>query len=176
MQQIELTTNQTSLLATLISLYEEEQEPISSERIAREIQRSPGTIRNQMQSLTSLELIEGIQGAGGGYRPKSQSYDTLDVQKIEDPDYTLIKQRNSEIHKIVSEINLSSVGNPEVCRVKVHILGSMSDINIGEEITIGPTPVSNFVVSGLVDGKCENQNIIMIESTSMSVHKHNRDR
>ncbi|PHQ40187.1 hypothetical protein DJ69_02215 [Halorubrum persicum] len=169
MQTIQLTTSQTSILAALICLYEEEQNPITAETIAQEIQRSPGTVRNQMQGLTSLELIEGIQGAAGGYRPLPQSYDTLDIQKIDNPKPTLICQGESNLYKIISDISLSGVNNPELCRAKVHILGSMDDINIGGSITVGPTPVSNLVVSGRVDGKCEKRNAIMVELNSISV-------
>ncbi|MFB6126950.1 MAG: TrmB family transcriptional regulator, partial [Halolamina sp.] len=59
MSSIELTTSQKKILRALINLHRDSESAVKGEDIAEEVGRNPGTIRNQMQSLKALQLVEG---------------------------------------------------------------------------------------------------------------------
>jgi len=42
-------------------------EPITADLIGIEVNRSPGSVRNQCQVLSALNLIKGVPGPKGGY-------------------------------------------------------------------------------------------------------------
>lgn len=85
MSSIELTSSQKSILTALINLYGEQEDAVKGEAIAEEVDRNPGTIRNQMQSLKALQLVEGVPGPKGGYKPTSNAYEALDIQRWTSP-------------------------------------------------------------------------------------------
>ncbi len=66
---MDLSLIQKDILITLITLYHQHSRPIKGEDIAEVIQRNPGTIRNQMQALKALELVDGVPGPKGGTTP-----------------------------------------------------------------------------------------------------------
>ena len=75
-----LTSVQKEILQTLINLYQNsDSKSIKGESIAEVMNRNPGTIRNQMQSLRSLGLVKGVPGPRGGYKPTIEAYHTLNI-------------------------------------------------------------------------------------------------
>ena len=71
---IELTSVQKQILTALINLFSvydlsTTEKSIKGESIAKETGKNPGTIRNQMQSLKALRLVEGVPGPRGGIGP-----------------------------------------------------------------------------------------------------------
>ena len=62
---MDLSLIQKDILITLISLYQKHSHPIKGEDIADVIKRNPGTIRNQMQSLKAIGLVDGVPGSEG---------------------------------------------------------------------------------------------------------------
>lgn len=65
-----LTSVQKEILQSLINLYRNaDGMSIKGEEIAEIMNRNPGTIRNQMQSLRSLGLVKGVPGLGVGINP-----------------------------------------------------------------------------------------------------------
>lgn len=78
MSSVDLGSAQTNILSALLEIYTEDESPVKGETIANMIDRNPGTIRNQMQSLKSLQLVEGVPGPKGGYRPTKKAYKALD--------------------------------------------------------------------------------------------------
>lgn len=78
---MDLTTVQRDILTALINIYRVEGRAVKGEEIARLIDRNPGTIRNQMQSLKALNLVEGCP-APRGYRATGSAYDALNIEAI----------------------------------------------------------------------------------------------
>jgi Predicted transcriptional regulator, contains C-terminal CBS domains len=76
---MELTQVQTGILTALINIQRREERAIKGEEIADMIDRNPGTVRNQMQSLKALRLVEGVPGPKGGYRATADAYEVLDL-------------------------------------------------------------------------------------------------
>ena len=168
MSTIELTPSQKTILTALVNLHRETEDAVKGEDIAAEVDRNPGTIRNQMQSLKALQLVEGVPGPKGGYKPTANAYEALDVERMEGAAEVLL-HRNGEIveESNVEEIDLTSVHHPDLCRAEIHLRGSVRDYHEGDVVRVGPTPLSKLVVEGTLDGKDDTSNILILKITSM---------
>ncbi|WP_224269067.1 Rrf2 family transcriptional regulator [Haloprofundus salinisoli] len=169
MSSIELTPSQKQILTALINLYRQAEDAVKGEDIAAEVNRNPGTIRNQMQSLKALQLVEGVPGPKGGYKPTANAYETLDVQEMDEPATVPLFHEGERVEKAnVEEIDLSSVHHPELCRAEIHLQGSVRNFHEGDSVTVGPTPLSKLVVEGTVDGKDDTSNILILRIDDMT--------
>ncbi|MCU4742036.1 Rrf2 family transcriptional regulator [Halobacteria archaeon AArc-m2/3/4] len=168
MSSIELTPSQKKILRALTNLHKETEDAIKGEDIAEQVDRNPGTIRNQMQSLKALQLVEGVPGPKGGYKPTAAAYEALEIQQMDEPASVPIKHEGEPVTDIiVEEIDLSSVHHPELCRAEVHAQGSISDIHEGDSVTVGPTPLSKLRIDGTLDGKDDTNNILILQIDEM---------
>ncbi|WP_280536406.1 Rrf2 family transcriptional regulator [Halopenitus sp. POP-27] len=168
MSSIELTSSQKTILTALINLYREEDGAVKGETIAAEVDRNPGTIRNQMQSLKALQLVEGVPGPKGGYKPTANAYEALDVQQMDEPANVTLRYEGEIVEDAnVDEIDLSSVHHPELCRAEIHIQGSVRRFSEGDSVTVGPTPLSKLVIEGTVDGKDDTSNVLILRIDDM---------
>ncbi|MFC4542338.1 Rrf2 family transcriptional regulator [Halosolutus amylolyticus] len=168
MSSIELTPSQKKILRALTNLHKESEDAIKGEDIAEQVDRNPGTIRNQMQSLKALQLVEGVPGPKGGYKPTAAAYEALEIQQMDDPASVPLEHEGEPVEDvIVEEIDLSSVHHPELCRAEVHIQGALDGISEGDSVTVGPTPLSKLVVKGSLDGKDDTNNILILRIDDM---------
>lgn len=168
MSSIELTASQRRILTALVDLHAESEEAVKGEAIAEAVDRTPGTIRNQMQSLKALQLVEGVPGPKGGYKPLAAAYETLDVQEIDSAaEVRLVHDGETLTDVNVEEIDLTSVHHPELCRAEVHIRGSVRKFTEGDQVTVGPTPLSELVIDGVVDGTDDTASVIILRIESM---------
>ena len=168
MSSIELTSSQKTILTALINLYREEEDAVKGETIAAEVDRNPGTIRNQMQSLKALQLVEGVPGPKGGYKPTANAYEALDVQRMDEPADVPLHHDGEPVEGVnVDGIDLTSVHHPELCRAEIHVQGSVRDFHEGDAVTVGPTPLSKLVIEGTVDGKDDTANTLILRIDDM---------
>ncbi len=168
MSSIELTPSQKTILTALVNLYSEQEDAVKGEDIAEEVDRNPGTIRNQMQSLKALQLVEGVPGPKGGYKPTANAYEALDVDKLDQPAEVPLTRNGERIENAnVEEIDLTSVHHPDLCRAEVRIRGSVGDFHEGDKVTVGPTPLSKLVIEGTVDGKDETNGLVILQIDHM---------
>ncbi|MCL9813837.1 Rrf2 family transcriptional regulator [Natranaeroarchaeum aerophilus] len=168
MSSIELTPSQKTILTALINLHGEAEDAVKGEDIAEEVDRNPGTIRNQMQSLKALQLVEGVPGPKGGYKPTATAFEALDIQRMDEPASVPLAHEGEPVKDAnISEINLSSVHHPELCRAEIHLQGSSRDIHEGDDVTVGPTPLSKLLIEGTVDGKDDTNNILILQLNEM---------
>jgi predicted transcriptional regulator len=163
MSAIDLTASQQTILQELVNLYRESDSAVKGETIAEQVDRNPGTVRNQMQSLKALQLVEGVPGPKGGYKPTTSAYDVLEIQDIDQaanvPFYhqgTLVEDAN------VEQIDLTSVHHPTECRANITLRGSLSEFTEGEQVTVGPTPLSKLRIVGEIDGKDNTNNTLVL--------------
>ena len=168
MSSIELTPSQKKILEALVNLHRETESAVKGEEIADTVERNPGTIRNQMQSLKALQLVEGVPGPKGGYKPTANAYEALEIQEMEHAadvpfqhDGELVEGAN------VQEIDLTSVHHPELCRAEIRLQGDISDYHEGDEIVVGPTPLSKLRIQGTLEGKDDTNNILILTIDSM---------
>ncbi|GAB3322386.1 HTH domain-containing protein [Haloplanus rallus] len=168
MSSIELTSSQKTILTALINLHRETEDAVKGEDIADEVDRNPGTIRNQMQSLKALQLVEGVPGPKGGYKPTANAYEALDVDQMDEPAAVPLLHNGEPVDTAnVGEIDLSSVHHPDLCRAEIHVQGSVREFHEGDKVRVGPTPLSKLVVDGTVDGKDDTDNILILRIDDM---------
>jgi predicted transcriptional regulator len=168
MSSIELTSSQKTILRSLVDLYTQREQAVKGEDIASEVERNPGTIRNQMQSLKALQLVEGVPGPKGGYKPTTTAYEALEIQQLETTAEIPIVHEGETVEDVnVQEIDLTSVHHPELCRAEIHLRGSIKDFHEGDRMSVGPTPLSKLVVEGTLDGKDDTSNVLILKIVSM---------
>ena len=164
-----LTSVQKEILQTLINLYQSSNgKSIKGEDIAEVMGRNPGTIRNQMQSLRSLSLVKGVPGPRGGYKPTIEAYHSLNISVSDKESKVPIYKNNNKLDEVsVAKIEFTSVPHPDGCEAVIKVLGSIKDLNVGDLIKIGPTPVNNLGIIGKIVGRDDMDNILLVETTTI---------
>ncbi len=162
---LELTQIQKDILYALITLHKKKSGgSIKGEEIAELINRNPGTVRNQMQALRALGLVEGVPGPKGGYRPTSKAYELLSITKPEESIAVPVVVNDTLLEDLsVEEIDLPSISNPEVCQARIRLLGDIRKILPGDRLVVGPTPVNEILVQGRVIGRDDTANTVIID-------------
>jgi len=168
MSSIELTPSQQNILQELVNLFQEDETAVKGETIAERVDRNPGTIRNQMQSLKALQLVEGVPGPKGGYKPTAKAYDALQIQNLDHAaDVPLYHEGELIEEANVEEIDLTSVHHPEACRAEVKLRGSVANFHEGDTVTVGPTPLSKLQIIGTLEGKDATNNVLILTIDDM---------
>jgi predicted transcriptional regulator len=165
---MDLSLIQRDILITLITLYHQHSRSVKGEDIADMIQRNPGTVRNQMQALKTIGLVDGVPGPKGGYIPTALAYKELNLN-VSEGDYDVSISRNGEIISgaTVREIDFTTLCHPDICHAVIKLFGSAKLFEIGDQITIGPTPVNKLLLRGEVFGKDESEQLLLIATTEM---------
>ncbi len=152
--KIDLTPVQRDTLTTLINLHRQESRAVKGKEIGELMDRNPETIRNQMQSLKALNLVESVTGPKGGYTATAIAYDALSMDNNWDGDeVTVPVVRNGIVVEGASatEIVFNNVmHSTRQSRVSIHIIGNIKDFGVGDEVEVGPTPVSKLYIRGKV--------------------------
>lgn len=148
MSHAELSESQRRILTALVNDFQQTDEPVKAQRIAETIDRDAGSIRNQMQSLKTLNLVEGVPGPSGGYRPTEDAFAVLDRDRLDDRAKVTLSGNYDRIDVTVDEIDFTNVQHPETCTAHVHLQQSAGQIEPGDPVAIGPTPNSNLVIAG----------------------------
>jgi len=168
MSSIELTPSQKSILTALTNLHRQAEDTVKGEQIAEEVNRNPGTVRNQMQSLKALQLVEGVPGPKGGYKPTTNAYEALDFDQMDEAAAVPLVHNDELVDNAnVESIDLSSVHHPELCRAEIHLQGSVRDFHEGDEIIVGPTPLSKLRITGTLDARDDSNNILILQIDDM---------
>src|SRR3990172_1249627 len=163
-----LTAVQREILQALIDLHYTTKGAAQGKDIAEKLQRHPGTIRNQMVALRALGLVEGISGPRGGYYPSSDAFAALDMEDLNEETMVPIYLDSQAVENVtVVGIELTSISDPKKCRASIHVKGPLKDLNIGDVITLGPTPVQRLLIKGRVLGRDDIDNILVIDILEM---------
>ncbi|MBU4265903.1 MAG: CBS domain-containing protein [Candidatus Altiarchaeota archaeon] len=164
-----ISTTQREILDALIRLYEKKRGAIKGEDIANDLERSPGTIRNQMQTLRALGYVDGVPGPKGGYTPALKAYEVLELQKIEKPSHVGIYRNKERVKDVdLQKIILINIAHPNECKAIITVLGDTRQIKEYEHITAGPTPINHVIVRGKVIGRDDSKSEIMLECSGIS--------
>lgn len=166
---IELTDAQTTILAELLNIYNTRDDgPIKGKEIAAAIDRNPGTIRTQMQSLKSLQLVKGIPGPKGGYEPTAKAYEIIDLERSGEFTRVPLHRDGKALDGVtVTEFDLLNLHHPDRREAEVYVQGSVHQLRKDDTVRIGPTPASGLVVTGVVDGVDTSDNICVITIEDM---------
>jgi len=165
---MELAAIQRDILSALMSLYKKKGRAIKGEEIAEALDRSPGTIRNQMQSLRALELVEGVPGPKGGYKATHQAFQVLGFDKIEQEVQVPVLRNSVEVKGLtVVEIEFTTIRHPDICQAIFKIIGDIKIFNVGDIIQIGPTAVNMLVIRGEVTGRDDINGMVLCDIMEM---------
>ncbi|MCD2201446.1 TrmB family transcriptional regulator [Halobacterium sp. KA-4] len=146
--EIELTRRQMAVLEVVVDQYRASESAVTAEEIGDSVDRHSGTIRKETQSLQALDLIEGITGPKGGYKPTVEAYRFLDRQSFDTAENLTLAHDYTRIDVTVAEIDFTSVNHPDQCHAQVAFREPIDDFDVGDPILIGPTPNSELVVGG----------------------------
>jgi len=164
-----ISPTQREILEALIELYEKKKETIKGEDIAAMLHSTPGTIRNQMQTLKALGYVDGVPGPKGGYIPAMKAYEALELEMINKPHIVNIFRDGKPIDGInVQRIEFTSVQNPDECMSRVTIVGDTRKIMEHDIIKVGPTPANHIILTGEVVGRDDIRRELRIASHSIS--------
>jgi len=165
MVDLDLTQIQKDILYALITLYKKKAGgSVKGEEIAELINRNPGTVRNQMQALRALGLVEGVPGPKGGYRPTAKAYELLSITKPEESVRVPVIVNGKIMEELTAEeIDLPSISHPEVCQARIRFLGDIKKIVPGDSLTVGPTPVNEMMIYGKVVGRDDTENTVVVD-------------
>lgn len=166
---MDLSLIQKDILITLISLYHQYSHPIKGEDIAEIIKRNPGTVRNQMQALKVLGLVDGVPGPKGGYHPTARAYSELNITSdYSESDVIILRNGEPVEGARVNEIAFTTLTHADLCHALIKIIGNVRSFDVGDKVTIGPTPVNKLLIKGEVFGKDEINSALLISTTEMT--------
>jgi predicted transcriptional regulator len=173
MTPIDLTRSQRAILSALLECVREQDsgEAVKGERIADVLDRTPGTIRNQMQGLKALQLVEGVPGPKGGYQPTAKAYRALGVATMDEAERVPIHNDGEPVADVtVTDLHLVSVHDPQRCRAEVRTDRPCLALERGDPVRVGPTPVSNLVVEGELTGQNRAEdNVLLLQIEELSI-------
>ena len=165
---MDLTPVQRDILTALINIHRIEGRAVKGEEIAELIDRNPGTIRNQMQSLKALNLVEGVPGPKGGYRATGGAYEALNIEATGDVvTVPVIKNGVLMEGSTASEIIFNKVMHSQQCDGVIRVIGNIRDFNVGDEIEVGPTPVNKLYIRGTVRGRDDTMSRLILHIDEM---------
>ena len=164
-----LTAVQREILQSLINLYRKSKcTSVKCESIADLMGRNSGTIRNQMQSLRSLGLVQGVPGPRGGYKPTLEAYHTLNIENDPCEIHVPIYVNGAIVSDIsVNKIEFTSILRPGACEATISVLGDIKQLDLDDTIKIGPTPVNNLTVDGTIIGRDDVDNVLLIKTKNI---------
>ena len=165
---MDLTPVQRDILTALINIHRIEGRAVKGEEIAELIDRNPGTIRNQMQSLKALNLVEGVPGPKGGYRATGGAFEALNIEATGDV-VTVPVIRNGVLMEgaTASEIVFNKVMHSQQCDGVIRVIGNIREFNVGDEIEVGPTPVNKLYLRGTVRGRDDTMSRLILHIDEM---------
>ncbi|HIE34403.1 MAG TPA: CBS domain-containing protein [Candidatus Altiarchaeales archaeon] len=160
---------QREILDALIRLYERKKTAIKGEDISELLNRSPGTVRNQMQTLRALGYVDGVPGPRGGYTPAIKAYEALDLEPVEKPVVVPIFKNGKKIEGLSAyKIIFVKIPDPTECKAIITVKGESKKIRNGDIIKVGPTPTNHVIIKGEVTGRDDIKREILVDIHSIT--------
>jgi len=163
-----ISSTQREILETLIEIYQDSKGPIKAEEIADTLNRTSGTIRNQMSTLRVLGFVDAILGPKGGYIPGNKAYELLGIELTEASKVNIYrggrKVKGVNVHRIL----FKDVDHAEKSQLIVSVLGDTKRIAEKDTILIGPTHLNHILLRGTVVGRDDIKRELLIDLESMS--------
>ncbi|MFB6200722.1 MAG: TrmB family transcriptional regulator [Halorhabdus sp.] len=147
---VDLSPPDRNALTVLINEYSESDGPVKSTRLAERIDRTEGSMKNQMRKLGSLGLVDSVPGPQGGYEPTDLAFRVIGREQGDEQEDVVLAQNYTRLDVTVDGITLTNVHHPTECRARIHFQQLLEDIETGDPIVVGPTPQFDLVVLGEV--------------------------
>jgi predicted transcriptional regulator len=163
MATIDLTTSQRQTLTALVNSYRPDDGPVKAQTVAEHVDRTLGTVQNQMQRLSQLGVVDGVSGPSGGYKPTELAYEVLDREPVDDSADLTLAHGYDRVDVTVDEIRFTNVHHPESCRARIHLQQSVDQFSVGQAVAVGPTPMAKLVVAGEIEAVDDTTNTLLLE-------------
>lgn len=163
MNDVELSGSQRRIVTVLVNKYQGTGSPVKGSHIAEVVDQSTGTVRNTMQGLKTLGLVEGVPGPKGGYAPTDAAFAVLDREDMDDRTTVTLSQDFERVDVTVDEISFPNVFHPEECTARVHFQESVGQLSVGDPIVVGPTPLSKLAIAGLVEAVADTADEVLLD-------------
>jgi len=156
------------VLELLVELYDKYKRMIRSKELAHELNKEESSIKNAISALKALGFVESKSGPEGGYVPTTKGREFLRTPVS--LSYEVIKLYiNGTISKLsVVEVEFLDLMSVVESRAILRIIGNLHNINVGDKIRFGPTPITRLVVEGVVIEKNPLRREIIISITTMA--------
>lgn len=149
--KINLMPVQKDIISTVVRIYGTNGIALKSSELAKALERSEGTVRNQMQNIRALGLVESRTGPYGGYIPTSLAYEVLNFEKSKMDIPVYKNEENTGV--LLNQLIITSSN-----MAKLHILGDTHDFDIGDEIKIAS---KSFIFCGRMVGRDSSSNTLL---------------
>lgn len=163
MVQLDLTTSQEQSLTALVNQHRPGEGPVKAQSVADAVDRSLGTVQNQMQQLSQFGVVEGVSGPAGGYKPTELAYEALGREPLDESEELTVAHDYDRLDITIDRISFKSVHHPESCRVELHLRQSVGEFEVGQAVAAGPTPSSGLVVAGTVEAIDDTKNTLILD-------------
>ena len=67
----------------------------------------------------------------------------------------------------MAKIEFTSIPHPGECEAAIKAVGNIKTLDLGDKIRVGPTPVNKLVVDGVVVGRDDMDNILLLDTTGI---------
>ena len=169
--KIDSTPVQRDTLTTLVNINRQEGRAVKGKEIGELMDRNPETIRIQLRSLKELNLVESVTGPNGGYTATATAYNALSMDNNGDGNEVPVPVVRNGITvegASATEIVVNNVKDPirRNC-ASILIVGDIKDFRVGDEVEVGPTPVSKLYIRGKVVLLDKNMSRIVLDIIEM---------
>ena len=151
-EKLNLSNTQREILIALVNLYQKKRCALKTVEILEAINhRSPGTIRNLMQTMRAIGLVRGVAGPTGGYLPTELAFETLGFE-LEAEDIPVYR------NEILSNVTFQEMRLRPPNSSILHVRGDIRDFKVGDRIKIAS---GKLIFSGKVDGRNDLNNTLL---------------
>lgn len=110
-----------------------------------------------------------MPGPKGEYHPTARAYNELYVTADDSESKVAILRNNEPVESVcVNEIDFTTLTHADLCHALIKVIGNIRLFEIGDKITVGPTPVNKLLIKGEMFGKDEVNSALLISTSEMT--------
>lgn len=173
MMDSELTSTQRQLLEAVRDAFESEDDPVTAEELGAQLGRSPGAVRNTMQILRSLQLVEGVPGPEGGYvlGPATEPRAEEIAAASEEGPVPIAVGGQPLQNTAAADLAFPDVDDAERCRAEIGLDGRLPLLDQGESVKVGPVPTTGIVLEGRVLSLEEREQTLVCDVDTVAIEE-----
>ena len=95
-------------------------------------------------------------------------FDLLGIEQTESQAVVPITRNGTRVEDInVQDIQLATVQDPERCQAKIDVQGPITAFEVGDTVSVGPTPKAKLRIDGTVVDKDKAQSLLILSIDDM---------
>ncbi|MEN6291216.1 MAG: CBS domain-containing protein, partial [Methanobacterium sp.] len=100
--------------------------------------------------------------------PTIEAYHTLNISAIDKEALVPIFKKGKRVGDLsVAKIEFTSIPHPGECEAAIKVVGNIKQLDLGDRIKVGPTPVNKLIVNGMVVGRDDVDNLLLLDTTNI---------